>query len=200
MYKGRSNRIFPIVLVLIVIAIAVAALVSVGRLIFNGGQPADPTQVDRSREALLATSTEHSVRMTVRGPIVANENFRSYQITISPTDRNMTTFSGYLERTIDGKQLGNNLQAYEQFVYALDKANFVKGEAFNDDRDDTRGICATGRVYEFEVIEGTDAVKRLWTSTCKGSPGSFKASVQQVSNLFLQQIPQNDDLLDKIRL
>src|SRR5690606_4524565 len=121
MYKGRSNRIFPIVLVLIVVAIAVAALVSVGRLIFNGAQPADPTQVDRSRDALLATSTEHSVRMTVRGPIVANENFRSYQITISPTDRNLTTFSGYLDRTIDGKQLGNNLQAYEQFVYALDK-------------------------------------------------------------------------------
>jgi hypothetical protein len=200
MYKGRSNRVLPIILVLIVVAIAVAALVSVGRLIFNGGQSTDTTQVDRAREALLDTSTEHSVRMTVRGPIVANEDFRSYRITVTPTDRNLTTFSGYLEQTLDGKQLGNNTRAYEQFVYALDKANFMKGEAFSDDRDDTRGICATGRVYEFEVIEGGDAVKRLWTSTCKGSPGSFKASVQQVSNLFLQQIPDNKDLLNKIDL
>jgi hypothetical protein len=200
MYRGNSSRLFPIILVLIVIAIAVAALVSIGRVIFGGGSQPDKAQVDTSQQALLDTSATHSVRMTVRGPIVAEENFRSYRITVDASSRNLTTYSGYIEQPIDSKDLSNNTQAYEQFVFALNRANLVKGVAFNDDKDDTRGICATGKVYEFEVIDSGSIIKRLWTSTCKGSPGSFKGSVTQVQNLFLQQIPDNRTVLKKIDL
>lgn len=199
MYKGNSSRIVPIILVLIVVAIAIAALVSVGRAIFGGGS-SDQTQVDVGHEALVNTSPDHSVRMTVRGPIVADENFRSYQVTVDPTSRSLVTYSGYLDKTIDSKQYDNNQKAYEQFVYALDKANMMKGDVLPDDKNDTRGICATGNVYEFEVLENNSTVKRLWTSTCKGSAGSFKASVPQVQNLFLKQIPDSNALLKKIDL
>lgn len=194
MYKGNSSRILPILLVLIVVAIAIAGLVSLGRMIFGGDQ-GDPNQVDVGREALLNTSVDRSVRMTVRGPIVADEEFRSFQVTISPTSRRIVTYSGYLENTIETKQYSNNVKAYEEFVHALDKANMMNGQAFEGEKDDTRGICATGNVYEFEVLRGGESVKRLWTSTCKGSPGSFKASVKQVESLFLEQIPDSRDVL-----
>jgi hypothetical protein len=199
MYRGNSSRIFPIILVIVVIAIAVAALVSIGRVIFNGGGTDQP-EVDLGRQSLLNTDTTHSVQMTVRGPIVADENFRSYRVTVDANNRNLTTYSGYLEQPIDSKDLANSTQAYEEFVYALDRANLVKGTAFEGEKDDTRGICATGRVYEFEVISSGSVVKRLWTSTCKGSPGSFKGSVTQVQNLFLEQIPDNRTLLRNIDL
>lgn len=194
MYKGNSSRILPILLVLIVVAIAIAGLVSLGRMIFGGDQT-DPTQVDVGRDSLLNTSVDRSVRMTVRGPIVAEEEFRSYQVTVSPTSRQLVTYSGYLENTIETKQYGNNVKAYEEFVHALDKANMMNGQAFEGDKDDTRGICATGDVYEFEVLRGGESVKRLWTSTCRGSAGSFKASVAQVESLFLEQIPDSQDVL-----
>lgn len=201
MYKGNSSRVLPVILVLIVVAIVVAALVSIGRVIFGGGEGAvDQSQVDTSKQALLNTASDRSVQMTVRGPIVANENFRSYRITVDPVSRTMTTYAGYLEQPIDSKTLDNNAQAYEQFVYALDKANMVGSEAFTGEKDDTRGICATGRVYEFEVLQAGESVKRLWTSTCKGSPGSFRASVSQVSDLFLDQVPENKALLKEIDL
>lgn len=199
MYRGNSSRIFPIILVIIVIAIAVAALVSIGRVIFSGGGTDQP-QIDVSKEALLNTETGHSVRMTVRGAIVADENFRSYRVTVDNSTRNLTTYSGYLDQPIETKDFGNNTQAYEEFVYALDRANLVKGTPLENEKDDTRGICATGRVYEFEVIDSGSVVKRLWTSTCKGSPGSFKGSVTQVQSLFLQQIPDNKALLKNIDL
>jgi hypothetical protein len=199
MYRGNSSRIFPIILVIIVVAIAIAALVSIGRVIFGGDQPSQKT-VDVSQEALLNTDPTHSVRMTVRGPIVADEKFRSYQITVNATNRNLTTYSGYLDQPIGNKDLANNTQAYEEFVYALNRANLVKGVAFLDEKDDTRGVCATGRVYEFEVIDSASVVKRLWTSTCKGSTGSFKGSITQVQDLFLQQIPDNKLLLKNIDL
>jgi hypothetical protein len=197
MYRGNSSRIVPIILVLIVIAIVIAALVSVGRAIFGGEQT---TESNTGRDALLDTSLGHSVRMTVRGPLVANEEFHSYQITVDPSLRSLVTYQGYLEQSIGSKSYGNNLKAYEQFVYALDKANLMDGTELTGDKNDTRGICATGLVYEFEAINSGSTVKRLWTSTCKGSQGSLRASVSQVKNLFLSQIPDNETLLRKLGL
>jgi len=199
MYRGNSSRVLPVILVLIVIAIAIAALVSAGRAIFGGDQTTQ-TQVDVGRDALLNTTLNHSVRMTVRGSIVADENFRSYQVAVNPSNRSLTTYSGYLDQPLSTKQYGNNVKAYEEFVYALDKANFMKGEAFTGEKDDTRGLCATGKVYEFEVLNGSNVVKRLWTTTCKGSVGSLKASVVQLETLFHSQIPDSRTTLRAIDL
>ncbi len=199
MYRGDRARIFPVIIVLVVIAIAIAALVSVGRAIFGGGdQPTATT--DTSQQALLNSSDTHSVRMTVRGKIVADENFRSYQVLITPSSRTLTTYSGYLAQPIASSQLGNNVKAYEEFTHALDKANLTKGTAFSGDQDDIRGTCATGLVYEFDVMDNNNAVKHLWTSDCKGSPGSLKASVKQLQSLFLGQVPDQKTLLSKIDL
>ncbi|HEY5695835.1 MAG TPA: hypothetical protein VIQ80_03295 [Candidatus Saccharimonadales bacterium] len=183
----------PIILVLIVIAIVIAALVSVGRAVFGGTDQAP--QTNTGRDALLDTSLGHSVQMTVRGPLVSNEQFHSYQITIDPSARTMTTYQGYLDQPIASKTYGNNVKAYEQFVYALDKANYMNGDELTGSKNDTRGICATGLVYEFSVKSGDSTVKHLWTSTCKGSPGSLKASVSQVGDLFRTQIPDAGTLL-----
>jgi hypothetical protein len=200
MYRGNSSRVVPILLVLIVIAIAIAALVSAGRAIFGGNDPAAQTQVDTGRDTLLNTALGHSVRMTVRGPIVADETFRSYQVNVDPSERALTAYAGYLSDPLDSKNYSNNAKAYEEFVYALDKANLMKGTALTGDKDDTRGICATGNVYEFEVLKDNKVVKRLWTSTCKGSVGSLKASVTQLETLFHNQIPDNRAVLRTIDL
>jgi len=200
MYRGDRTRILPVIIVLIVIALAIAGLVAAGRAIFGGDQPTNKAQPDISREALLNTAASRSVRMTVRGSLVADENFRSYQLSVSNNSRSLTTYSGYLAQPLATKQLGNNTISYDEFVHALDKANLAKGEAFTGDKDDTRGVCATGRVYEFEIMDGATTVKRLWTSTCKGSPGSLKASVKQLEALFLEQIPERKELLKTVDL
>lgn len=182
--------------------IAIVALVSLARAIFFSGDRSSNTtqQIDVSREALLNTAEGHSVRMTIRGPIVADETFNSYRITITPSSRSLVTYKGYLGGQIDAVQLGNNVSAYEEFVHALDKAALPTGTQFPADKDDTRGICATGRIYEYEIINGDEVVKRLWTSTCKGSPGSLQASADQLTNLFIVQIPDARDVLNKISI
>lgn len=200
MYKGNSSRVIPIIIVIIVVAIAIAALVSLGRSVFMGGESKGDIVVDTSRDSLLDTSLGHSVQMTVRGEIVADENFRSYQVTISPTSRMLQVFSGYLDSSEKVKSYGNNTKAYEELVYALDKADMLHGRPLIGDDDDIRGVCATGNVYEFDVLEDNKSVKHLWTSTCKGSKGSFRASVKQVQNLFLEQIPESSSILRKVDL
>jgi hypothetical protein len=199
MYRGNGSRVIPVILVLIIIAIAIAALVSVGRAIFGGNSTTSP-QTDVGHNALINTSADRAVRMTVRGPIVADESFRSYQVTVDSSSRNLTVFSGYLSQTLNFKQYANNSKSYEQFVYALDKANLMQGDALTGASDDTRGICASGDLFEFEVLQSGSTVKRLWTSSCRGSAGSLKASVTQVQGLFLDQIPDNKTLLANIQL
>lgn len=200
MQRGTLSRLLPIALVVIVIIVAIAAMISLGRAIFGGDDNQPASQTDTSRQSLLNTAADRSVRMTVRGPIVADENFRSYQIIVSNSQRSIVTYEGYLDKQIDSKSYPNNTKAYEEFVYALDKANMAKGAAFSGEKDDTRGICATGNVYEFQIMQANNSVKRLWTSTCSGSKGSLDANLKQLGDLFVGQVPGGQPLIDKIRL
>jgi len=201
MANYRTSRVLPIVLVIVIIIIAIASLVSLARVVFFSGPSTDSAQtVDVSRDALLNTAVDHSVKMTVRGPIVADEKFYSYQITVSPNERSLTTYNGYLGTVVDQTNLPNSIPAYEQFVFALDKADLSKGTELEGEKNDVRGVCATGRVTEFEIINGANTVKKLWTSTCKGSAGSLDASVQQLTGLFTTQIPDATALIRKIDL
>ncbi len=202
MARYSQNRFLPVLLIIIVMIIAVVAIVSLARAVFfSGDRNAEQAQqIDVSREALLSTDVDRSVRMTIRGPIVADEDFNSYRITVSPDSRSMVTYRGYLDAPIDRNNLSNNTAAYEEFVHALDKANLALGVAFEGEADDTRGICATGRVYEYEILDSDNVVKRLWTSTCSGSKGSLNASVEQLTNLFVKQIPDARSALRGINI
>ena len=197
MNNSGAQRAVPIILIILVIIIAIAALVSVGRSIFGGdSQPV----VNSGRESLLNTALDRSVRMTVRGPIVGDNVFHSYTITVSPTSRNLTTYQGYLLTQLETDQQTNNSKAYQQFVYALDRAAMMEGTEPEGDANDTRGICATGTLYRYETLQGTNVVKELWTTSCGRSKGSLRAVNQSLVRLFKAQIPDNNKLLTNIKL
>lgn len=200
MANYRTSRIIPIVLVVVIIIIAIASLVSLARVVFFSGSTSKTAVTDTSQEALLNTVVGRRVSMTVRGPIVADEKFRSYKIDISSDARTIKTYTGYLDTIVDQNTLGNNVAAYDQFVHALDKANLTKGKQFEGDKNIKLGICATGSVYDFAVLNGDTVVKDLWTSTCNGSPGSLDGSVTQLTSLFTNQIPGANMQISKIGL
>jgi hypothetical protein len=199
MASYKNSRTLPTILTVIVIIVAIAGLVALARFLFFSGSTTSTT-VDTSRDELLSSVEGKAVRMTVRGPIVADENFRSYQMTISPSSRDITTYTGYLGTVLERRTLGNNVAAYEEFVHALDKANFVAGQPLEGAANDVRGICATGRVTEFSLMNNGQPTETLWTSTCGGSKGSLRANVDQLSQLFNAQIPETPTLLSNIAL
>lgn len=191
MQRNGAQRILPVAIILIVIAIAIAALVSIGRAIFGGGD----TPINEGRQSLINTSDNRSVRMTVRGPIVAEEDFRTYQITASNDNRTFVAYQGYLETPLQTIDLDNNNPAYEEFVYALDRGNMMTAEAFTGESDDVRGICSSGRLYQFDTLNGGNVVKRLWTTSCKNTRGSLKTNVTVLRNLFNAQIPGSSEAI-----
>jgi hypothetical protein len=194
--KDKLLRIAPILLIVVIAILAIAALVSLGQAIFGGEQSTQTgSSVDTSVESLLKTDTERSVKMTVRGPIVADENFRSYVVEISPNERKLITYKGYLDSVIDEVKLENNAKSYDEFVHALNKANIMSGQQLEGDANDVRGICAGGHTYDFAILKDGEVEKNLWTSTCEGSTGSLQANVKQLQNLFIIQIPNNSEIV-----
>ncbi|OYW83825.1 hypothetical protein B7Z17_05065 [Candidatus Saccharibacteria bacterium 32-49-10] len=201
-YRYGARRFAPIILTVVVIIISIALLVSLARALFFSGTPetAVVEEVDTTRASLLNTEADRSVSMTVRGSIVADEDFRSYRIAVSPSERKVETFTGYLGTVLERKTLSNNTAAYEEFVHALDKANLAEGTQLEGDANDLRGICASGEVYEFNLLQGDTSVAMLWTSTCSGSPGSLDVSVSQLTTLFRRQIPDVETMLRSVSL
>lgn len=198
MYRGGS-RILPALLILIAIIIAIVALVAVVRAVLGGGAQPEPAD-DSTTRTLLNTDADHSVRMTVRGPIVANENFRSYRIEVGPTGRRFVVLNGYEGQPAQDEQFGNSSEAYAEFVNALSRAGFTKEAVLGDGEDDTRGVCADGRLYTFEILVAQSTEKELWTSSCRDAKGSFRGEAAIVRELFLDQIPDSDALVRKIDL
>lgn len=202
--RNSISRFIPILLVIIITIVAVAAVIAIGRALFgDGGSPNSPQpnpNIEDAKTALLSTDVDRSVRLTVRGPIVANENFRSYSITVTPDSREMITYEGYLDNQIDRKRLDNNTKAYTELVYALDKRKMMDGKDLTDEQNDLRGICASGKIYKFETIKNNSVVKSLWTSDCSGSKGSAQANVNEILDMFLKQIPDGKKMASGIGL
>lgn len=205
MARHKSSRILPVILVLIAIAIAVAVLISLARAIFITSKEDNSKKSDSSLTldpvtALLDTSADRSVSLAASGPIVAHENFRSYQITISPSQRKLVLYQGYLDTVVDTHELGNNVNAYKQFVNALNNANLASGKPLNEADNNRLGICATGEFYQFDLLKNynKELVARYWTSTCSKSVGTLNANVKQIIDLFVVQIPDARNILKNI--
>ena len=203
-YTQRRNsfsRFVPILLVIVITIVAVAAVIAIGRALFGGNESDQKDKnINAGQIALLSTDEGRAVRLTVRGPIVANENFRSYSVIVSPSSRQITTYEGYLDKEISQKKLDNNVKAYTELVYALDKRKMMNGTQLTEQQNDLRGICASGKVYKFETLSDNSVVKSLWTSDCSGSKGSAQANVNEILDMFLKQFPEGKKMVAGIGL
>lgn len=193
MNKFKFKKIVPISLAIVLVIVIMAGLTSIVPDLF-GRRVVDSS----GSEALLGVSADSGVRMVVRGPIVADENFKTYQLDITPNQRSLSVINGYTGQPIKIEYIDNNLPAYEQLVYALDKANLARTPAFSGSANDLRGICASGRLYDFQILEADRVVKNYWTSTCSGSKGSLNANLEQVSSLFYSQIDKSESIVGEL--
>jgi hypothetical protein len=179
---------------IIIAAIAVAILIF-GSIIFtliknavteNSKQKAP----DLARISLLSVSDDSAVVMNARGEIVGNEEYDSYSITIAPSYRAVVIMKGYNQDIVKRYDYSNNKNAYEQFVYSLDKLDITDSKNLSEAENDTRGVCAKGTLTSYSIIKSSSVVKNVWTSTCRDSRGSIKSNSSDIESLFMSQLPQ----------
>lgn len=200
MSRYQKRSILSLGLMFIISAIIIAALFSgVRAMFFNSSE--QKVSIDAGRSNLVDTSIGHSVEMLVRGPLVANEDHVEYKMTISSQSRVMNTYYGYSQTPTDSISLPNSVVSYEQFVYALDRANMARGVDLSDSENDTRGLCAEGRIYYFTIKQDDKAIRQLWTSSCRESAGSLRASVTVLRDLFKSQFNESTvNLVDNLNI
>lgn len=158
--------------------------------ITGGSRGEDLTASERNRRQVTNVHSGRSVRMTVYGPVVADEERQSYEITVSTSSRRFAAYNGYTQTQIDSKDFDNTHEGYQQFVYALARAGFDKEREMSEEAADDRGACSSGKRYVYEMFENGDLVKRVWTTTCGNAKGTFSGTNNVVRELFNKQIPE----------
>lgn len=180
--------------------LSIALVIMVFFLVIRGlsGGGSDTAQ---ERKALVSyANTDTEVRLTVDGPIVADQQHNSARITVN---RNLTTidvFSGYQDNRVNGNSFANNEESYAQFLRALDLAGFSLGVTDVDAaQKDSRGTCARGSRYTLEIVNETRTIQNFWATNC-GKEGTFKGQLGPVSQLFQRQIPDLSTYLSNVNV
>jgi hypothetical protein len=145
-------------------------------------------------------NTSSVVRLTVSGPIVGDQQFQSYQITVGRDQTTIETRQGYEDNVLDSRTYSNNEEGYTNFLRALDFAGFARGDKESPNKDE-RGTCAEGQRYIMQIKNGESDVQRYWATNC-GNDGNFKGDTEEVRQLFIAQIPRTDfsKLTNKLNL
>ena len=198
MANYRTVRIIPVAFILIIAALAVAALFSMARGIFFPDAVTDTSTIQSGHSSLISTTAGRSVKMTVRGPVVAEEEFRSFDIIVSPNQRQLVTYQGHMATVLENVKLSNNIPSYEEFVYALDDARMMSSPEHKGSANDKRGVCARGYLYDFSIYNDDKLVKELWTTSCSDERGSLDAKSLPLRRLFIDQIPTAKSITDKL--
>jgi hypothetical protein len=194
MYKNSNRMTMVISVVLAIIIIAVVIILVINAT--NKKPEVEDNAIDSGEAALVTISDGSGVRMTVRGKIVADEVHNSYQITVRPQSRIMNVYQGYLGTLTKSKVDTNNFEAYTEFAYALAHVGLMKGK---ESSIDVRGICPSGILTTFEVLDGDNTIKTLWHTSCAKDAESFIGKYNDVEKIFIGQIVDYKTLIKGVK-
>ncbi len=188
----RDLGIRHILLFLIAVGLAILVGILIVRSITGGND--NNAEQEPSTALVNYADTGVVMRMTVEGPIVADQDFRSIVVRVGASQNQLQTLTGYQGSVDVSQSFASNSTAYANFLRALDIQGFTEG---NDDEAlaDFRGYCPGGKRYIFDIVDGQEITQRYWTTSCGRSIGNFRGNASQVANLFRAQIPGYNDLV-----
>lgn len=175
--------------------IAVVFLVIV--IFFKGDNTKAPVQNAAKIMKLTDYADKNSmVSVTTIGTLVGEENRREIRVTVTPTERRLEVLSGYEEAVMSSQSFPNTQTAYANFLSALSDLGFTSS---HKNTTDPRGVCPTGNRYIYDLSEGGDHLSNLWQVNCD-IPGTFAGHGTTTRQLFQQQIPGYDKLVQGVKL
>lgn len=164
--------------------VSVGLLIGVFLLILSGFKSDGPKT--KITPLVEYASKSREMQYTMQGPVTADTVHQAIRITVGRDLTTINVIKGYNDEIINTQTYSNNQAAYAEFLRALDLAGYTKGTP-NPKLKDDRGYCATGQRYTMSILDGSDTIQRLWSTSC--GAGNFKGSNTQVKSLFQKQIP-----------
>lgn len=132
-------------------------------------------------------NTNATAELYIDGPVVSDLEHWAVKITVSQSQAEIDIIQGYQGSVAHMQVFPNNSASYANFLQALNRLNFTKGN--NDPtKQDERGYCAQEDRYIYIFNNGQKNLFRYWSTSC--GQGTFGGNRPQVQQLFERQIPQ----------
>ncbi|GAC1390575.1 MAG: hypothetical protein NVSMB46_00580 [Candidatus Saccharimonadales bacterium] len=139
-----------------------------------------------------------NVQLTISGRLVGEDKRRAVRISVNQNQRTVEILDGYGEVVERSEQFSNTQPAYDNFLHALDNAQFTRSRKIP--RDDERGTCPLGNRYNYELQVGNDVKSNLWNTSCSSAEGTFIGNGPLIRELFRVQIPDYDTFTSNVSL
>jgi hypothetical protein len=198
------RRFFGGIVLVIVVIVGLILLVQAGRAVFNAATSNDEDETAVQMEEAQTQTSEQFIEQRApftfrrEGEIVANEDHRVIEISISPSQRELRIISGYQNTVIDRKQFKNNEDAYQEFAEAATKLQlFATQEA---DYASFNGVCPTGERHIYTVGSASTEKFETWASSCSNGDGTLDGKTSSLRKLFEKQIPEYRELTKDVSL
>jgi hypothetical protein len=168
-------------------AVIVLLFIIIFMIVRGGGD--NKSEVPETKRDLVSYASEENFRVTqtVISPITAAQNHDQIQITVNNSSANIDLIKGYEGNVIANRSYPMSVESFREFLSALDKANYTRGNTDEKLRDD-RGYCSTGQRFVYEIYQGANSLQRFWTTSCGGTK-TFRGNANLVNTLFRAQIP-----------
>jgi hypothetical protein len=137
-----------------------------------------------------------SVRLTIKGPVVATEKHIEQTFTISSSTREIDAAKGYASTPDYTQSYSNNQSAFADFMHALQDAGFTKTAKSTVSTD--VGNCPSGTRYIYELIDSGKNALQSWSSSC--GDGTFDGDANSIRALFQAQTPDYNKLPSELRV
>jgi hypothetical protein len=187
-------------LIVAIVTLVVGASIGVVRLTISTLTPKKTSQTNKTAtvekvfDIMAYDKPGVYIRLGVRGPVISDEKYRSYNIDISQKSRVMQSLETYQNNIAKELVYENNPAAFTNLLKSLRLQGFhLKDPAFLQP-DDT-GYCPKNARYYYEIYENNIQVFRAWGTSCSSEIGT-SAATGEVKELFKKQIPEFTDIVD----
>lgn len=177
-----------------VIIIIILLIVSLGT--FGKKSTKKPVNTNTTLSSYANNNT--FVRMVIDGPVNANIVHNQVVITVSSDKTVYEQINGYNGEVARSETFNNNLNSYTNFLSALQRASFMRGDK-DPAHSNYKGFCSLGNRYIFSLNQGTNTVQQYWTTDC-GSPKTYFGNFPLTYDLFKAQVPNYYDLTSDLNI
>jgi len=142
-------------------------------------------------------STNTVVKLSIDGPVVAQQNHQSVEITVGKNNVTYDQFVGYNGQSVNIQSFPNTVASYDVFLHALYYSNYLKGNT-DPNKSNESGVCPLGTRYVYAIQNGSKTMQRFWSSSC--GVGTFGGNAALVQTLFQAQVPNYSSLTSSLNL
>jgi len=165
-------------------------------LLVGGGGDSKVPSTSKSLTSYVSSGVD--AMLTIDGPVNANSEHDKVRITVNRDNVTYEKIKGYDNGVTELHTYDNTSESFDAFLHSLQHAGFTLGDKSKELADE-KGFCPLGTRYIFELKQGEQTLQRYWTTSC-GKPKSFKGNLGVNLQLFQNQVPNYNELVNDLEL